>query len=113
MRPMENDVIGLPLARWTAGVHQRRILAVNRGGLAIGVGFIVEAIHHLHFVSRHQIDAGVSAVLSIGFGGIGRGPLDVKLAIAIAFPGLNAAFARDDLHVAVLYLPHRLAAFVA
>src|SRR5436853_7910194 len=32
-RTVKNNVVGLPFARRTRGVHQRRILAINRRGL--------------------------------------------------------------------------------
>ena len=37
-RAAKRDVITLPLAGWSRCVQQRRILPVNRGGLAVGVG---------------------------------------------------------------------------
>lgn len=45
----KEDIVGLPLA-WFAGyVGQGRILAVDRGGLSIGISHIVERIEDLHF----------------------------------------------------------------
>src|SRR5205823_9096800 len=38
-RAMKDDVVGLPLARRTAGVDEWRVLSVDRGGLSVGVGF--------------------------------------------------------------------------
>ena len=38
-RAVEDDVVGLPLARRARGVHEWRILAVNGASLAVGVCF--------------------------------------------------------------------------
>ena len=36
-RTAERDVVRLPFARWSRGVEERRILAVDRRGLPVGI----------------------------------------------------------------------------
>src|SRR5262245_35022192 len=40
-RRVINDVVGLPFAGFAAGVDQRRVLLINRAGLAVEVGLVV------------------------------------------------------------------------
>src|SRR5690606_40004170 len=51
-RAAEDDVEGVPLAHGAAGVHQRRVLAVDGAGHAVGVGGVVARLQHLHLVDR-------------------------------------------------------------
>ncbi len=52
-RPVEDDVVGLPLARRTAGVDPGRVLPVDRRGLAVRVGLTFVGIKDLDFIEAH------------------------------------------------------------
>ena len=95
-RRREDDVVGLPFARLAAGVHHRRPLVVDRGGLAFGVRLVFKRIENLNLiVGAHQADAVVAALLALFFlavlmfGVRGLGEFDVKLAIAEGLLGLQ------------------------
>src|SRR5882672_5377766 len=81
-RAVKDDVVDLPLARWSRGVHLGRKLAVNGRGLAVGISFTLIRVEHLHFVNTVQEDATVTAILILAFWGIWLGKFNVKLAIA-------------------------------
>src|SRR3954470_21004842 len=66
--PVKDDVVGLPLAGRPARVHEWRILAVDRRGVAVGGGDVVIRVEHLHLVSSHQEYAAVAALLAVAFG---------------------------------------------
>src|SRR2546430_17530361 len=104
-RAMPDDVVGLPLARSASSVYQRRILAVNRGDLAVGVSLAVVRIKNLNFVKAHQEDAAVAAVLVFALGRIGLTKFDVELAIAKTVLGADVASLGRDFKVAVFDLP--------
>src|SRR5437588_11791296 len=80
-RPVENNVVRLPLARRARGVNQRRILAVNRSRLAICIRFVFVRIQDLNLIDTHQKDATVATLLTLAFGRSGFCELDVQLAI--------------------------------
>ena len=63
-RAAEGDVVALPLAGRARGVGQRRVLAVDRPGLAVGVGLGPVGVEHLDLELAHQEDAAVAAVLA-------------------------------------------------
>lgn len=52
-RPVENDIIRLPLARLSAGVDQRNRPAVERNALAIGIGLVIVGIKNLDLIVCH------------------------------------------------------------
>src|SRR6266849_9970871 len=81
-RPVKDDVVDLPLARRSRGVHLRRKLAVNGRGLAVGIGFTLIRVEHLHFVNTVQKNTAVAAILILAFWGIWLGEFNVELAIA-------------------------------
>ena len=60
----EGDVVGLPLAGRARGVEQGRVLAVDRPGLAVGVGLGLVGVEHLDLELAHQEDAAVAPVLA-------------------------------------------------
>ena len=78
----EGDVVRLPLAGRARGVEQGRILAVDRAGLAVGVGVGLVRVQHLDLELAHQEDAAVAAILALTLGRARRGPLDVELDVA-------------------------------
>ncbi len=81
-RPVEDDVVGLPLAGLAAGVDERRVLAVERRPSTVGIGLVVVAVEDLDLVDVHQEDAAVAPVLAFALDhGRGR-PLDMELAVA-------------------------------
>ena len=102
---VEDDVVGLPLARRTCGIHQRRILAIDRAGLAVRVGLVPVGLQHLNFVQRVQIHAAVARLLIAAMGRVRGSPLDVQLAISERLLGDDVAGAGGDLEVAVAQFP--------
>src|SRR6266568_2145048 len=76
-RAMKNDVVSLPLARRARSVHQRRILAIDRRGLPVGIRLALIGIEDLRFVESLQENAAVAAVLVFAFRGRRLGKFDV------------------------------------
>ena len=108
-RRLEDDVVDVPCAGRHAGVHQRRVLAVDCRRQAVGVGGIAEAVQHLHFVQAQQEDAAVAATLAVRRDLRRRAPLHMQLATAERFAGVDVAAARFHLHrVAGDEIPRRL-----
>src|SRR5215472_15187994 len=106
-RAVKNDIVGLPLARGTSRIDQRRILAVDGRGLAIRVGLVVIRIEHLNFVIAHQKDAAIAALLALASWRNRLGKLDVKLTIAEGFFRVDVAGLGNDLEIAVFDFPLR------
>ena len=79
---VEDDVVGLPLARRARGVDQRRVLAVDRAAPAVGVGRVLIAVEDLDLVAAEEEDAAVAAALAVAFDVLGRGELEVELEVA-------------------------------
>ena len=94
----KGDVVGLPLAGGPRGVGQRRILAVNGAGLAVGVGIGLVRVEDLHLKLAHQENAAVAAILALAGRRVGRGPLDMQLHVAEFRLGLDRAGSRGDFH---------------
>src|SRR5207249_2418054 len=82
-----------------------RVGAIDGAGLAVGIGGVLETVQHLDLVAVEEEDAAVAATLAAPGRRHGRGPLDVKLAVADGIFGRNRAAAAHDLRVAVLDLP--------
>ena len=78
----EDDVERLPLARLARGVHQRRRLAVDRAGDAVGVDFAVVRFDDLQFVQAQHEHAAIAPDHGVAVGLLWRGPFDVQLAVA-------------------------------
>src|SRR5579875_1413381 len=103
-RGREDDVVALPLARFTASVDHRRPLIVHRGALPFGIGLIVVRIKHLNLiVGAHEADAVVAASLSLAFDLLGRGKFHVQLNVAEAPFGLDDSF--DGETAVFVYFP--------
>jgi len=47
-RTVKNDVVGLPNPRRPGSIHQGRMLAINGGGFAIGIGHVIVGIENLN-----------------------------------------------------------------
>ena len=109
-RAMEDDVVGLPLARPTAGVDEWRVLSVDRGCLSVRVGLTLVGIEHLNFIEAVQKHAAVATVLVLTVGRAGRGPFDVQLAVPKGASRLHVSRARGDLEVSIADFPFRRAA---
>jgi len=104
-RAMKDDVVRLPFARRTARVHERRVLAENRGRLTIGIRDVVVRVEHLDLIPSHQKYAAVAALLTLADGGERCHPLHVQLRVAKAVARRDAAGVRHHLDIAVLHLP--------
>src|SRR3954463_5812099 len=112
-RPVEDDVVGLPLSRRTRRIHQRRILSVHRARLPIGISLVLVGIEHLDFVSAHQKHAAVAALLAFSVGRSWLGELYVQLTIPEGIARGDIARLRYYFDVPALNLPcGRLAIFV-
>ena len=59
-----NDVVNVPLARWSHRIHLWRCLLVNSPGLAIEIRFVLIGIQDLDLIRIHQENATVAASLS-------------------------------------------------
>src|SRR5215472_11951321 len=95
-RAVENDVVALPLARRKRGVDQRRILAVDRGSLAVGIRFVLKRIQYLNFIEPVQENAAVPALLALAFWRHGLRKFHVQLAIADRLARGNVAHVRPE-----------------
>ena len=103
--PAKGDVVGLPLSGRARGVGERRILAVNGPGLAVGVGIGLVGIEDLQLEQAHEENAAVAAILALAAGRVGRGPLDMQLNIPEFGLGLDRSGSRGDFHEPVRHLP--------
>lgn len=106
--PDADDVVSLPLAGSTAGIHERDTFQVERGSLPVGIGIVLKGIEDLDFGIAADEDSAVPATLTIPLH-LGRGaPFDVPLAISFHLvPGLDHAGPSRDLHEPVLDEPLR------
>src|SRR6266852_6808966 len=104
-RAVKDDVVDLPLARRSRGVHLRRKLAVNGRGLAVGIGFTLIRVEHLHFVNTVQKDTAVAAILILAFWGIWLGEFNVELAIAEGIFGIELTSFRHNFEISVFHFP--------
>ena len=104
-RAMPDDVVGLPLAWGARSVYQRRILAIYRRYLAVGVSLAAVGIENLNFVKAHEEDAAVAAVLVFALGRIRLTKFDMELAIAKTVFGADVAGLGRDFKVAVFDFP--------
>src|SRR5712692_9277687 len=104
-RSVKNDVVNLPLAGRARGVYLRGKLAVDSGGLAVGVCLVFVGVEDLHFVEAVEENAAVSAVLVLALRGQRLAELDMELAIAEGFARVEVAGFRDDLEICVFYFP--------
>ena len=93
------------MARRTRSVDERRILAVDGGGLAVGVGFVLVGIEHLNFVESHQKNAAVAAILAFALWRNGFGKLHVQLAIAEGRFCVDVAGFGHHFEIAVFHFP--------
>ncbi len=93
-RAAEGDVEGLPLAGRPRRVEQRRVLAVDRPGLAVGVGLGLVRVEHLDLELAHQEDSAVAAVLPLAARRLGGGPLGMELDISKFSPWSRSSRSR-------------------
>jgi hypothetical protein len=73
-RAMKNNIVGLPFPGLPRGIHQRRILPINRRGFTVCIGYVLVRIENLDFIESLQKDAAVAPILVPPFGRRGRGP---------------------------------------
>ena len=76
-RATENNVVALPDAGRSTGIHERRVLSVQGSGLSVGVREVVVRVEDLHFVHAHKKDATIAAILIGTVRRIWRHPLNV------------------------------------
>jgi hypothetical protein len=110
-RGIKDDVVVLPLAGFARSVHERRVLAVNRSGLPIGIDQVPAALEYLQFVNSEEEDSAIPLPLVAGPEGRGGPPLDVQLDVAVLFARIDITTLWDYLYVAVLHFPTRGIAF--
>src|ERR1044072_6960400 len=109
MRAVEDDVVGLPLARPARWIYERRILTVHGAGLTVGIGVVLIGIEDLQLVNPHQEDAPGPPLLPAPADDGGSGPLERELHVAEPARRLNHAGPRLHFHVAVRERPLRRA----
>ena len=66
---VKDNVVGLPFAGRTAGVHFWRILAIEGAALSVGIGAIFVAVEHLDLELAHKENARIAASLAGALGG--------------------------------------------
>ena len=98
-RGSKEHVVGLPFAGLAAGIHDRRLLLVDRATLAIEVGLIDERVEDLQFIATHEMDAAVTATLTGAFDLGGRCEFEMQLAIAEALLRGDRVLGRRDFTV--------------
>src|SRR5579859_3394696 len=101
---MVNNVIGLPLARFAAGVDQRGGDTVKSSGLAVGIGFVLIGIQHLNLIPALQVNAAIASALALTFDFTRRSPLNLQLNSAKLLFSYNIA-GTVYLHCAVVEFP--------
>jgi hypothetical protein len=104
-----DDIVALPLTRLAAGIDERRILAIDRSGGAIGISEVLVTIEDLNLIEAHQQYAAIALILAFS-GDRRRGsPLKVELTVAKLWPRLDVPRARHDLYVPVFHPPASVA----
>src|SRR6266699_5157487 len=106
-RTVKNDIVSLPLARRARSVHQRRVLAVDRRGLAVRVSLALVGVQDLRLVEPLQENAAVAAVLAFAFGRRRFRELDVQLAVAEGFARIDVTRLGHNFGITVFDLPFR------
>src|SRR5678815_4202569 len=109
-RPMEDDVVRLPLAGRATRVHERRELPVDRRGLAVRIRLVLVRVEYLHLVAPHEEDTAVAALLTLTHSREWGHPFDVELGITERVARDDPAGAGRHLHISLLDLPPRRAA---
>src|SRR5207247_11057176 len=112
-RSPEKNVVGFPLTRRTADVHQRGILAVNRRGLTIWIGVVLVGIKHLNFIQPHQINTAIASPLPFALYRKRSGPLHVKLDISKRAASIDISTSFGRFRVSVDYSPFCRASVLA
>ena len=70
-RSVKDDVVGLPLAGGARGVHEWRVLPVDRSRLPVRVSDTLVGVEHLDLIKALQEDPTVATVLVSPCGGLG------------------------------------------
>ena len=104
---LEHDIVSLPLAGFARGVHQRRPLTINRAGLPIGIGRILERIEHLNFIAALEKNPAIAATLAVAVNLPRAKPIRYATARhRISLCG-DLAGSLGDFEVSVLHFPFR------
>ena len=106
-RAVKGDVVGLPLARFTAGIHERLGTAVESATLAVRIGDVFIAIEHLDFELSHQKDPAVAAALARALDLERSGEFNVESAGTKFFFTLDVTSAGGGLERAINEFPFR------
>ncbi len=101
-RRVEDYVVRLPLLRWSAGVHQWRVLAVQSACGPVGVSRILVGIENLDLVQSLEEDSAVTPQLAMLIRHIRDRELDVDLGVAELLFAENVAGSRLASHSPVL-----------
>ncbi|WP_231188509.1 hypothetical protein [Haladaptatus sp. DYF46] len=94
-----DDVVGLPVSFWAAGVDKRGVLAIHRGGIPICIGRILVIVENLDFVPVRQKESAVARHLVTSRDALGRLPLDVVVAVTEVLFADDGTVADDDVVV--------------
>src|SRR5205807_6482166 len=105
-RRVENDVIYLPLSWPPARIDERGGVAIEGGGLAIRISFILEAIQHLNLITAQKINTAIAAALAFPLRFGGRRPFDMQLHVTEFVARKNVPRVRH-LHISILDFPRR------
>ena len=101
----ENDVVGLPGARFLGGIPEWWKLAVHGSALSVGVTLVVVRIEKLNFVIAVNDDSTVATALTGTFNFGGCGELKVKLKVSEVVFGFDGTGFGFHFHVAVFDFP--------
>ena len=65
LRSFKDNVICLPFTGGARSIYKRRLIAVNSGGLSVGIGLVLVGIENLKFISPDEKDAAVTPALRV------------------------------------------------
>lgn len=104
-RSGEDDVVTVPLAHGYGGVNQRRVLLVDRSGLAVGVGIASVGFEYLDLIAFLKEYTAIAALLAFLAGLLRAAPFEVQLNVFKVAAGLDESAAGLNGHDAVFDRP--------
>ena len=78
----EQDVIGLPLSWLARRIDQWWVLSINRRGMAVGIGQVIERVKDLNLIPPKEHDAAIAPTLVPTYRRNRGGEFEMELAIA-------------------------------